>query len=251
MAEIHDEEDRIKSLKKTIADINREKQQIISVVSHDLKSPLNRIFALMQLLSMDKSNLTQDQKHYLDLIHQVTADGLSMIRNLVDYRNLEYRGIDIKPEEIDLSDFVRTTVRNFVSLADKKNISIELDTPENVCITVDNQCLGRIMDGLLSNAIKFSAEGKKIIVQVKDHEANVSVSVTDEARGFTAEDKLLLFNKFIKLKTKPTAGESSTGLGLFIVKSLLDQIGGTIQCDTIEGIGSTFTIRLPKQAFGY
>lgn len=250
MTEVQDD-DRIKALKKNIADINREKQQIVSVVSHDLKSPLNRVFALVQLLNLDDSNLTTEQKQYLSMIHQVVADGLSMIRNLVDYRNLEFRSIDIRPEEIDIADFMKTTVRNFIPLAEKKNIKIKLHAPDEVLINTDNQCLGRIADGLLSNAIKFSAGGKEIIVEVKDAGDAVEVSVKDEARGFTQEDKLLLFNKFIKLKTKPTAGESSTGLGLFIVKNILDRIGGTIQCDTVEGIGSTFTFRLPKKAAGF
>ena len=203
MAKVHEEEDRIAFLKKTLSEVNREKQQIIGVVSHDLKSPLNRILALVQLLEMDDKNFTPEQKQYLDLIHQVVADGLSMIRNLVDYRNLEYRGIEIQSEEIDLLAFMKTTIRNFVFLADKKNISIELQASDSPLINVDNQCLGRIMDGLLSNAIKFSSAGKKIVVQIKDYKHHVEVSVTDEARGFTPDDKLLLFNKFIKLKTKP------------------------------------------------
>src|SRR3982750_2709418 len=113
MTDVQDEDDRIKSLKKHIAEINREKQQIIGVVSHDLKSPLNRVFALVQLLAMDNKNLTSEQKQYLDMIHQVVVDGLSMIRNLVDYRNLEFRGLDIKLEEVDLPAFMKTSVRNF------------------------------------------------------------------------------------------------------------------------------------------
>lgn len=250
MTEVEDD-DGIQALKKTIADINREKQQIVSLVSHDLKSPLNRVFALVQLLNLDDSNLTNEQKQYLNMIHQVAADGLSMIRNLVDYRNLEYRGIDIRPEAIDLADFMKTTVRSFIPLAEKKNLSIKLHAPDEIVVNADRQCVGRIADGLLSNAIKFSAGGKEIIVDVKDAGDDVEVSVKDEARGFTPEDKLLLFNKFIKLKTKPTAGESSTGLGLFIVKSILDRIGGTIKCDTIEGIGSTFTFALPKRVAGF
>jgi len=250
MTEVQDD-DRVQALKKTIADINREKQQIVSVVSHDLKSPLNRVFALVQLLNLDDSNFTDEQKQYLNMIHQVVADGLSMIRNLVDYRNLEYRGIDIRLEQIDVGDFMKTTVRSFVPLAQKKNLRIKLHAPDEILVNTDRQCLGRIADGLLSNAIKFSAEGKEVIVDVKDSGNNVEISIKDEARGFTPEDKLLLFNKFIKLKTKPTAGESSTGLGLFIVKSILDQIGGTIQCETVEGVGSTFTFSLPKKATGF
>jgi two-component system sensor histidine kinase/response regulator len=237
----------LESLRKTIAEIDKEKQQIISIVSHDIKAPLNRIFALVQLLHMSEENLTDEQQQYLDKIHQVVADGLSMIRNLVDYRNLEYRKIDINPEEIDVKDFMTTTVKNFKSLAGKKNITIHLDAPESAVITTDNQCLNRVADSLLSNAIKFSNDGKEIFVSVKTGTDNVEISVRDQARGFTGNDLLNLYNKFQKLSAKPTSGESSTGLGLYITKKMLTKIGGSITCKTEEGIGSTFVIVLPKK----
>lgn len=237
----------LESLRKTIAEIEKEKQQIISIVSHDIKAPLNRIFALVQLLHMSEENLTEEQQQYLDKIHQVVADGLSMIRNLVDYRNLEYRKIDINPEEIDLKDFMTTTVKNFKSLAGKKNITIHLDTPESAVITSDNQCLNRVADSLLSNAIKFSHDGKEIFVQVKNSADNVEISVRDQARGFTGDDLLKLYSKFQKLSAMPTSGESSTGLGLYIAKRMLTKIGGAITCKTEEGIGSLFTVTLPKK----
>lgn len=247
MAEIQADAERIKLLEKTIEEINREKQQIISIVSHDIKAPLNRIFALVQLLHMDESNLTADQHQYLDKVHQVVADGLGMIRNLVDYRDLEYRSIETHPEEIDITGLVKTAVRNYDSLAEKKSIQITLNADENVLLTTDGQCLGRVLDALLSNAIKFSKEGKHVWVRLKNGDDCIAITVKDEARGFTAEDKQRLFHKFQKLSAKPTSGESSTGLGLFIAKKMLDTIHGEIQCDTQEGIGSIFTVTLPAR----
>jgi len=246
MAEGQADAERIKLLEKTIEEINKEKQQIISIVSHDIKAPLNRIFALVQLLHMDQSNLTSDQRQYLDKIHQVVADGLSMIRNLVDYRDLEYRAIETHSEEIDITALVNAAARNYEPLAEKKNISITVSADENVFLTTDRQCLGRVLDALLSNAIKFSKEGKHVWVSLKGAADRVEITIKDEARGFTSEDKNRLFHKFQKLSAKPTSGESSTGLGLFIAKKMLDTIQGQIQCDTQEGIGSTFTITLPK-----
>lgn len=245
MAEVQTDAERIKLLEKTIDEINKEKQQIISIVSHDIKAPLNRIFALMQLLHMDLSNLTADQRQYLDKVHQVVADGLGMIRNLVDYRDLECHIIETHPEEIDITDLVKTSVRSYESLAEKKNISITVSADENVLLTTDRQCLSRVLDTLLSNAIKFSKEGKHVWVCLKNADDHIEIMVKDEARGFTSEDKLRLFQKFQKLSAKPTSGESSTGLGLFIAKKMLDTIHGEIRCDSQEGVGSTFTVTLP------
>jgi signal transduction histidine kinase len=245
MAEpLHDDTE---SLKKIIEELDKEKQQIISIVSHDIKAPLNRIFALVQLLHLGEENFTLDQQQYLDKIHQVVADGLSMIRNLVDYRNLEYRKIEIHEEEINVNNFMTSTVRNFKTLAGKKNIHLHINTTEEVVITSDNQCLSRVADSLISNAIKFSSEGKEIFVAVKSENNHVEISVRDEARGFTTEDMDKLFSKFQKLSAKPTSGESTTGLGLYIAKKMLDKINGTITCETKEGIGSTFTVSLPKK----
>jgi signal transduction histidine kinase len=241
-----EEQDVVEILKQTVENLKREKQQIISIVSHDLKAPLTRIFALAQLLSMDADNLNPEQQQYLDKIHQVVADGLSMVRNLVDYRNLEYRGIELNPEQINVKTFVFDTVRNFQPLADKKNIRINFHAPKDVVIISDNQCLGRVVDSLLSNAIKFSADGKVVDVEVTETELYVDISVTDQARGFTEEDCEKLYQKFQKLSTKPTGGESSTGLGLFVAHQFLDKIGGTIRCKTHAGVGSTFTISLPR-----
>jgi two-component system sensor histidine kinase/response regulator len=240
-------EHQIELLQKTISELDKEKQQIISIVSHDIKAPLNRIFALVQLLSMNEENLTDEQQQYLDKIHQVVADGLSMIRNLVDYRNLEYRKIEVLPEEINIKDFITTTVKNFKTLAGKKNITIHLNAPDDAVILSDNQCLNRVADSLLSNAIKFSQDGKEIFVDVKNNSKQVTVCVQDQARGFTADDMNRLFSKFQKLSAKPTSGESSTGLGLYIAKKMLDKIGGSIICETQEGFGSTFTVNLPKK----
>jgi signal transduction histidine kinase len=247
MGEAREEHESITNLLKSIEELNQEKQQIISIVSHDIKAPLNRIYALVQLLHMGSETLTAEQQQYLDKIHQVVADGLSMIRNLVDYRNIEYRGIDLHLEEINIKTFVQATVHNFQSLADKKNIKISLDATEDAFVISDNQCLGRVADSLISNAIKFSNEGKDVSVTVKNEEACVQVTIKDQARGFTNEDLSKLFNKFQKLSSKPTSGESSTGLGLFVAKRFLDRIGGTIECSTQEGMGSAFTITLPKK----
>src|SRR3954469_22020325 len=119
---MNEEEDKMKKLEVAVDELMREKQQIISIVSHDIKAPLNRIYALVQLMQMDNKNLNTEQQHYLDKVHQVVADGLGMIRNLVDYRNIQYRATDIIPENINLKNLVSNSVQSFKTLADKKNI---------------------------------------------------------------------------------------------------------------------------------
>ena len=220
---------------------------MLSIISHDLRSPLNRVFALTKLLQMGNDNLTDEQQDYLAKIHLVVADGLAMMRNLVDYRNLEYRSIDLHPEKLNVSDLVESCVKNFQSVAAKKEIELHVECEKNLFANTDKQCLVRVIDNLLANAIKFSPPKTKVIVRADTLFINhLKIEVQDEARGFTPDDLPKLFQKFQKLSATPTGGESSTGLGLFVAQSMAEKIGGKISCSTKERIGSTFSLELPK-----
>src|SRR5688572_27659477 len=155
----------IDSLLKQVKDLNREQQQVLSIISHDLRSPLNRVFALTQLIQMSATNLTADQKDYLEKIHLTIADGLAMMRNLVDYRNLEYRTIELHPETFNAGDLFESCVKSFASIAQKKDIDLSMECEANLTVTTDRQCLTRVIDNLLGNAVKFSGRGKKIVVR--------------------------------------------------------------------------------------
>lgn len=223
----------------------QEKQHIISLVSHDIKSPFSRIFALEQLINMDGHKLSDQQKGYLDMIHQVVADGLGLIRNLVDYRNLEYRKIEIIPEYIDLKKLIGNCVTGMSSLAEKKSISFGYDTMEDVRLVSDTLLVTRIIENILSNAIKFSPPGRKITLSLIQEKSRALIKIKDQGPGFTPDDLEKLFQKFQRLSARPTAGESATGLGLFITKSMLERLGGKIRCVATKNLGSTFIVELP------
>jgi len=238
---------KIAELEKKVEDLVLEKQRVISIVSHDLRSPLNRLFALIQLMQMDINGLSDQQKDYLEKMHLVIADGLSMMRNLVDYRNLEYRAIDTRIEPVNITEFVRTSVKNFKSIAEKKGIELLEEYENNLTINTDKQCVHRVLDNILSNALKFSSAGKKVWVRLSSMPSHqIKIEIQDEARGFLANDLTKLFQKFQKLAARPTAGESSTGLGLFVAKSMAEKINGKISCKSTEGVGSVFSVVLPS-----
>ena len=103
-----------------LAELNKEKQLIIGIVSHDLKGPFNRVFALAQLLSLSGDNFTDEQRDYLGKIHQIVADGLNMLRNLLDNRRLEEKGIELVPETLNVTGVIASLVKNFSGIADKR-----------------------------------------------------------------------------------------------------------------------------------
>ncbi len=244
--EIQKQNRELEHRNKLLQELNIEKQQIIGVVSHDLKGPFNRIFALMQLITMSSENLTADQKEYLGKTHQIVADGLSMVRNLLDNRKLEDRGIDMRPELLNFSVVLSSLVKQYQSLANKKNILIHFQAPPSVPIQADKLYLTRIFENLLSNAVKFSPVNRNIFVAVVDLGDEIEISIQDEGSGINAEDQLKLYHKFQKLTARPTGGESSTGLGLSLVKTMVEKMNGKIQYESANKKGAKFVVLLRK-----
>ncbi len=227
-----------------LKDIINQNQQIISLVSHDLKGPFNRIFALVQLLQLTSQNLTVEQQEYIDKIHQIVADGLGMMRNLLDNRKLEDKGITLVHEKLSLSTLLQTLVKNYEILASKKRVTIHYQCEAPVYLESDKSYLIRIFENLLSNALKFSEGNKNIYVSLTDKDRCIEAKIRDEGPGISPEEITKLYQKFQRLSARPTSGESSTGLGLWIVKTVLEKLGGEIECESQVGVGSTFTVRL-------
>jgi signal transduction histidine kinase len=231
---------------KQVGELVHEKQQLIGLVSHDLKGPFNRIFALIQLLEITAENLTAEQNQYLGKMHQVVADGLGMIRNLLDNRRLEDQGIDLSSEPLNLTTVLGSLIKNYRTLAEKKNIQIHFDAPNEAAVLADKIYLYRIFENLISNALKFSPNSKNIYVTIEEKNSTIEVRVKDEGPGISKEDQKKLYQKFQRLSARPTGGESSTGLGLSIVKALVDKMGSELKCESEEGVGTTFIIRMEK-----
>ncbi len=227
-----------------LKDIINQNQQIISLVSHDLKGPFNRIFALVQLLQLTSQDLSVEQQEYIDKIHQIVADGLGMMRNLLDNRKLEDKGITLVYEKLSLSTLLQTLVKNYEILASKKRVTIHYQCEAPVYLESDKSYLIRIFENLLSNALKFSEGNKNIYVSLTEKDRCIEAKIRDEGPGISLEEITKLYQKFQRLSARPTSGESSTGLGLWIVKTVLEKLGGEIECESQVGIGSTFTVRL-------
>ncbi len=230
-----------------LAQFNAEKNSLISVVSHDLNGPFTSIKMWSQILLSDVSNFTADQKKALYRIQSSADNGELLIRDILYIEKEEIRHHTLNLEELDVNAFLDDIVHMYQPQAQQKEISIHYSAGENsVLLMSDRYIVSRICENLLSNAIKFTPRGKKVWVSLSDAADAVHIKVADEGVGIAAEDIPYLFSKYRKISSMPTEGEYSTGLGLSIVKRLVEELNGKILCESEPGKGSLFTVILQK-----
>ncbi len=228
-----------------LSDINHEKDTIMSIVAHDLKAPLNRISGLAYLLEKE-GPLNSDQQIYVQMIRDSTKSGARLIADLLDAHAIEENSNAPSYQDFDLAKLLSDSISYFQVVALEKDIRLEKTLPSTALFTSDPSYINRIVENLVSNAIKFSKVGSSVFLACRIENQNAVIKVRDQGPGFTDTDKLSLYKKFKKLSAKPTSSESSNGLGLAIVKTLVDRLGGTIELISSEGKGSEFIVTIPN-----
>jgi signal transduction histidine kinase len=241
--EIIRQNQKLSKRNQQLAELNHEKDTLMSIVAHDLKSPLNRIKGLTDLMELE-GTLPNEHKIYVRMMKDATEAGLDLIIDLLDVHMLE-ENVEPTYAPFDLSKFLLEKIEEFMQAAEAKNIHLYITRVSSDEVYCDYDYLNRIMDNLLSNAIKFSERGSTVVVAADCLPDQFWISVKDHGPGFTSYDKQQLYQKFRKLTARPTGGETSNGLGLAIVKTLVDRLKGKIELSSEGGNGSEFIIRIP------
>lgn len=228
-----------------LEELNREKDGLIGIVAHDLKSPLNKTFALTELI-LASGPLNQEQEKAANMVLNTNETAMNLIRDLLEINSLEYEPTAMTPEKIDLGLLFEEVSEAFGPQASRKEIKISFQVdPKGLSVETHRLSLSRILENLISNALKFSELHTSVKVSGALAEGGLQIRVRDEGPGISEADQGKLFGKFQRLTARPTGGESSTGLGLAITKSLVDKLGGSIEVDSSMGKGSTFVVNLP------
>ena len=244
-AEIEHQNEILSKRNHQLSELNHEKDTLMNIVAHDLKSPLNRIFGLVRILEMT-GEPSPAQREYLKLIKNSTKAGSDLITDLLDVNSFSESGNVPKIAPVKLEELLTEKIESLSSASEAKHIQLELryNLPREFATDLDY--VGRIVDNLLTNAIKFSKPNRTVHIDGSYVHKSVRFSVRDHGPGFTEQDKQFLFQRFKKLSARPTAGESSNGLGLAIVKTLVDRLGGTIELVSEPGKGSEFIVTIPS-----
>lgn len=229
--------------------LNATKDKFFSIISHDLKGPLNSFTSFSRMLINHTDSLTKEEIQMLAReIDKNLKNLLTLLENLLEWSRSQTGNIEFKPEVFDLSEVIRENGELLATQARNKNVGLTWTSDEKCLINVHKQSVNTVVRNLMSNAIKFTPEGGRVKVSMRRSTEGVTISVDDTGVGMSPEVIKKLFRIDTKYSTQGTSNEKGTGLGLILCKDFVEKNGGTIGVNSIPEKGSTFFFSLPKAA---
>ncbi len=223
--------------------------QFLSVLSHELKSPLNAVEGYLKMMQDKKYG--EQITEYMEMIdrslHRVKGMR-NLIMDMLDFTKIESGKKQRKIKPLDLCDISQQCVEAFQPLAIQKDVDIYINCSEKITLEADKQEIEIICNNLISNAIKYNKNGGRVDVNLNKEEDKVILSVEDTGIGMEPEDTKTLFEDFVRIKSEQTKDITGSGLGLSIVKKILDMYDASISIDSEPGKGSCFTVVFNNQA---
>lgn len=231
----------IEQKNQQLIQVNQEKNEFLGIVAHDLKNPLSNIMSLSEIILENKIDI--EIKEFMEMIKISAESMFSLITTLLDVNAIESGKIHLSLQKENVLPILQQVLNDYKQPAVQKNIRFHFECLQQDCYAIiDRNITRQILDNIISNAIKYSPLGKNIYVRLSGNQHIIKCEIQDEGQGLSKEDLSKLFNKFTRLKPQPTAGEHSTGLGLFIVKKLIEKMNGKVWCESELGKGSIFIV---------
>lgn len=243
LSAVEDQNNDIARKNEELERLNNDRNALIGVIVHDLKNPLSSITGLAEVMGMNK--LDDENRSLLEMIDVSAKKMQSMVDNLLDVNRIEKKNIEADYEVVETRNLIENILPQFRMQAAKKLIVIE-EKVENFKVYTHKDYVTRILDNLISNAIKFSPMGTNVQIEIEKTSKLIwRIVVDDEGPGISENEKNELFKMFSQLSTRPTGGESSSGIGLYTVSLLSKKLGGGIKLENKEGQGARFVCTLP------
>jgi|GEM_PF-398866 len=230
-----------------IASLNQLKDQLFTVVSHDIRDPLALQVSLIELLEESRHSLQSDQRELVDTLSEQIRNTYTMAENLLEWFRVQKEGFSLRADGFDLSQIVREACRSLTLRSEVKQVRLVNEVPDHFRIHADREAILLIVRNLLSNAIKFSRRGGTVLIRAQEEKGEWLLAVRDDGIGMDDTQLRLLFDD-ASLDTLPgTEGEKGAGLGLMVSRRFLQLSGGRLRVESAPGKGSTFYIHLPKE----
>lgn len=252
--ELQQANDSLNEKNSQLLTLNNEKNEFLGIAAHDLKNPLGSIKLLTAVINEHSKKVGDSNvSNWSELILNTTEQMLEMTTNLLDINAIEQGTVHLELHALNCSHLLREVIQAHNYRAESKNIKLHYSPPsKSIFAKADENAFLQVIDNLLSNAIKYSPLGKNIYIGIDTASSDdsikkniVKISIQDEGQGLTNEDKQKIFGKFARLSAQPTGGEHSTGLGLSIVKRMVERMNGSVYCVSDYGNGATFIVELP------
>jgi signal transduction histidine kinase len=228
-----------------LQELDRKKDEFLSVASHELRTPLTTIKGYTQLLAQSINELAPvDRSTYITAVLGEVERMMGLISELLDVSRIETNRLQLQIRSIPWKDFLQRQVAAFRVQNPKRDLSLSLP-PEDVAVSVDPDRMRQVVDNLLSNALKYSAEGTPIEVLVEIEDRQLSTTIIDHGIGIPKDELPQLFERFHRARNVSSRYYGGLGLGLYIARAIVEAHGGKIIVNSVEGEGSTFALKLP------
>jgi PAS domain S-box-containing protein len=239
----------IKKQNEELSLINSEKDKLFSIIAHDLRSPFQGFIGLSKVLSEEYSSFSIRQLQTMsDSLFHSAVNLYKLLENLLEWSNVKRGGVKFNPQIINISNILRVNIELLSLSSNLKSIEIEADFPENIEVFADQKMIETVIRNLISNAVKFTNKGGKIVVSINNESPDIlEVSIKDTGVGIPHDVIIKLFKIGEKIKTEGTEGEPSSGLGLFLCDEFITKHNGKIWVESEVDRGSTFSFSLPKK----
>ncbi len=237
-----------KEYNNTLKKFSDKKNSILNILSHDLAGPLAMIQSLTKVLNEDLQSHTNQEVHRLvELIERSSRQGTQMLQEFLKQEFLESANTELIKRRVDLVGALKELLADYLQTPLKlgKTFSLEAGT-DPIYVDLDDNKFMQVINNLISNALKFTPDGGKIAVRVEDKEGAVMIQVADTGVGIPAKYHASLFDKFTKARRPGIKGEPSVGLGMSIIKTIVEWHHGQIWFESQENKGTTFFIQIPK-----
>jgi signal transduction histidine kinase len=253
--------ERLEKREARLAELDSLKSEFVSSVSHELRTPLTTIKALTRLLMREGLDESK-RREYLETISVECDRQIDLVLNLLDMSRIEGGVLRITHERVDVSEVISSVVKSEARFAEKRSHELRVEPLGHLPhVCADPKALRRVLSNVIGNAIKYTPDGGRIILSARAESDQVLISVTDNGRGIPAEDMPVLFDKFHRGRPAPhseaiagattdaefleDADVSGVGLGLYLGRTVMEQMGGRISVESEVGRGSRFTLHLP------
>jgi signal transduction histidine kinase len=230
-----------------VSKLNQAKNEFISVASHQLRTPLSSMrWQIELLLKKFGSGLSEKQREGIEGIERLSLRMTRLVNDLLDVTRIDQKRLYLKCEPVNLVEITEEIVKDLLSLARAKNIEIIFNHKPGVPqVLVDKGRMGLVIENLLSNAVKYTLAKGRVEIDLYQRKNQVLFSVKDNGVGIPENQQKYVFEKFFRSNNVLKYQTEGTGLGLYIVKNVIEQLGGEVGFESEEGKGSTFTFSLP------